>query len=183
METFLLRVFQRQVAKQCFAALMAAQVAQAALNQGGAEQDAFWASVQNCLTAVANISKALWGQGGKYSKERKPLRDSLGVPNASPLKLTSMRNNFEHFDERLDKWYATSTSRNHLDYMIGSPNVVKGMADIDMFRVFDNTTGDVVFWGKRYPLKLIVAEVQRLKAIAEAEAAKPHWDSPQETPR
>ena len=94
-------MFQRQVATQCFAALMAAETAQSALNP--VNQDVFWASIQNCLTAVANISKAMWGQGGKYSKERKPLRDSLGVGNNSPLKRTSMRNNFEHFDERLEK--------------------------------------------------------------------------------
>lgn len=176
MDTFLLRVFQQQVANQCFAALMAAQMAQAAVNN--ANQDVFWASIQNCLTAVANLSKAFWGPEGKYARQRRQLRRSLGVTNASPLRPTSMRNNFEHFDERLDEWYATSTNRNHLDYMIGPPNMVVGVAETDMFRVFDTTTSEVVFWGKRYPLKTIIQEIQRLYPIAQAEAAKPHWDPP-----
>jgi hypothetical protein len=176
LDTFLLRTFQRQIANQCYAALMAAQIAQDAMNRN--DQDAFWASIQNCLTAVANISKAFWGQAGKFAKERKPLRDSLGVGNKSPLQQTSMRNNFEHFDERLDEWYTTSAQRNHIDYMIGPPNMIKGAADIDMFRVFDTTTGDVVFWGKRYPLNMIVQEIQRLHPLAVAEASKPHWDPP-----
>jgi len=60
-----------------------------------------------------------------------------------------MRNSFEHFDERLDDWYATSTGRNHLDYMIGAPSMISGMADTDMFRVFDPSTAELVFWGKR----------------------------------
>jgi hypothetical protein len=174
LDTYLLRMFQRQVANQCFAALMAAETAQSALNP--VNQDVFWASIQNCLTAVANISKAMWGQGGKYAKERKPLRDSLGVGNNSPLKRTSMRNNFEHFDERLDDWYATSTNRNHLDHMIGPPSTISGLADTDMFRVFDPTTAELVFWGKRYPLRTIMDEVLRLHPIAHAEGSKPHWD-------
>lgn len=174
LDLYLLRMFQRQVGNQCFAALMAAEAAQSALNP--VNQDVFWASVQNCLTAVANISKALWGQGGKYAKERKPLRDSLDVGNNSSLKPTSMRNNFEHFDERLDDWYATSTNRNHLDHMIGPPNMVAGLADTDMFRVFDPTTAELVFWGKRYPLTTILDEVRRLYPIAQAEGSKPHFD-------
>ena len=176
MDTFLLRVFQRQVANQCFAALMAAEMAQDALNKNN--QDIFWASVQNCLTAVANISKACWGQKGKYAKERELLRVSLGVDDNSPIKATSMRNNFEHFDERLDYWYATSPNRNHVDYMIAPPGMVQGVADTDMFRVFDPDTADVVFWGKTYPLKSIIDEVRRLHPVAVAESSKPHWDPP-----
>jgi hypothetical protein len=172
LDTFLLRIFQRQVANQCFAALMAAELAQTAADSRN--QDVFWASIQNCLTSVANISKALWGQGDKYTEERRPLRESLGVPDDSPLKPTSMRNNFDHFDERLDEWYATSTSHNHLDYMIGPPSAISGLADADMFRVFDPTTAELVFWGTRYPLKVIVEEVRRLHPIAIAEGDKRH---------
>ena len=175
MDTFLLRVFQQQVANQCFAALMAAETAQEALNKNS---DVFWASVQNCLTAVANISKACWGQGGKYAKEREPLRLSLGIDDNSPIKATSMRNNFEHIDERLDNWYATSPNRNHMDFMIGPPSMVQGLADIDMFRVFDPTNAEVVFWGTVYPLKPIIDEIQRLHPVAVAESSKPHWDPP-----
>ena len=153
---------------------MAAEVAQGAVNSGN--QDVFWASIQSCLTAVANISKALWGQGDKLAAQRKPLRDSLGVAEDNPLRPTAMRNNFEHFDERLDDWYATSTNHNLLDYMIGPPSMVAGMADTDMFRVFDPTTAELVFWGKRYPLKTIMEEVQRLRPIALAESDKPHYD-------
>jgi len=175
MDTFLLRVFQRQIATQCFAAMTAAQQAQVSM---GNSQDMFWAQIQACLTAVANISKALYGQGGKYEKEREPLRASLGITEPNSLRATTMRNHLDHFDERLDEWYATSVQHNYLDYMIGPPNMVAGVADIDMFRVFDPTTGDIVFWGKQYPLRAIMDEVAQLYPIAQAEADKPHWDPP-----
>ncbi len=208
MEPFLLRLFQRQIAAQCFAAILASETAINALSpsapSNGAErvttpgatpatpatpatltapttparripphQDVFWASVQNCLTAAANISKACWGEDGKYRKERKPLRKSLGIKKDSPLRPLSMPNNFEHFDEQIDQWFATSTNRIHVDRIIGPANVIGGVAPIDMFRVFDPTTAEVVFWGEPYPLKTIMDEITRLYPLARAQGDKP----------
>jgi hypothetical protein len=136
-------------------------------------QDVFWASVQNCLTAVANISKACWGEDEEYRKERKLLRKSLGIKKDNPLRPLSMRNNFEHFDEQIDEWFARSTNRIHVDRVIGPANVIGGVPTIDMFRVFDPTTAEVVFWGERYPLKTIMDEVTRLYPLARAQGEKP----------
>jgi hypothetical protein len=136
-------------------------------------QDVFWASVQNCLTAVANISKACWGEEGKHRKERKPLRRSLGIKKDSPLRPLSLTNNFEHFDEQIDEWFATTTNRIHVDRIIGPASVIGGVAPLDMFRVFDPTTAEVVFWGERYPLKRIMDEVTRLYPLARAQGDKP----------
>ena len=136
-------------------------------------QDVFWASVQNCLTAVANISKACWGEEGKHRKERKPLRRSLGIKRDSPLRPLSLTNNFEHFDEQIDEWFATTTNRIHVDRIIGPASVIGGVAPLDMFRVFDPTTAEVVFWGERYPLKRIMDEVTRLYPLARAQGDKP----------
>jgi hypothetical protein len=201
-DTFLLRLFQRQIAAQCFAAILASETAINALSppapSNGAgtsrasavespdavatpvpatrippHQDVFWASVQNCLTAAANISKACWGEEGRHRKERKPLRQSLGIKKDSPLRPLSMLNNFEHFDEQIDKWFATSTNRIHVDRIIGPANVIGGVAPIDMFRVFDPTTAEVVFWGEPYPLKTIMDEVTRLYPLARAQGDKP----------
>jgi hypothetical protein len=204
-DTFLLRLFQRQVATQCFAAMLASETALNALTPPAPtaptapttptapppppppppppgppppprvppHQDVFWASVQSCLTAVANISRACWGEEGDARKERKPLRQSLGIKKDSPLKPLARRNNFERFDERIDEWFATSTNRIYVDRVIGPTNVIGGVAPIDMFRVFDPTTAEVVFWGERYPLKVIMDEVTRLYPLARALGDKP----------
>ena len=50
-------------------------------------------ATQNLLNAAANVSQALWGQGGSLSAERKELRDSIGITDDSPLSVVTMRNN------------------------------------------------------------------------------------------
>jgi hypothetical protein len=134
----------------------------------------FWASIQNCLGAAMNISRVCWGQSGIYRQERKALRKSLEIKGDSPLKPMARRNDFEHVDEWLEKWYATSTNHIHVDRMVGPADVIGGVSDADMFRVFDTTTSEVVFWGTRYPLKSLVDEITRVYPIAKAEAEKPH---------
>ena len=169
----LLRQFQHQIELQCRAVLLSA----AQLNEALKARDSYaiWIFVQNLLNAAANISKVCWGSGGRLTKERLAVRRSIHVTSRSPLKDVAMRNNFEHLDERLDLWWRTSPSRNHLDLSVFPKNAVRGIDERDMFRVLDPETMDVVFWGQRFSLQKIVGEAQRLLPIAAAEAAKPHW--------
>jgi hypothetical protein len=116
MELMLLRVYQGQVRRQCQAVLVASHDFNSAMTTDDIARA--WIAIQNILTAAANISKALWGQGGKFAKEREPLRSSLQVDDTSPLRNVVMRNHFEHHDERLDRWWDTSESHNYLDMSI-----------------------------------------------------------------
>ena len=66
-----------------------------------------WLALQGIVVAAANVSKLLWGSGrdtAKTARQRKPLRDALGVTESSPLKDVTLRNQFEHYDEKLEKW-------------------------------------------------------------------------------
>jgi hypothetical protein len=171
MDTTLLHIFRLQVEHQCYAAVLAEQEARTALRGEYMDIGRFFANIQSCLTAVANISKALWGQSGRYAKEREELRITLGVSDDSPLKSTSMRNNFEHIDERIDWWYEHSVHKNYSDHIISSGNDFVGLGDTtDVFRHFDYHTGEVTFWGMRYPLNPILAEVKRLHSVAQEQA-------------
>jgi len=176
MDLMLLRIFQRQVADQCRLVLTSVPV----INQAAAtgDHDQLWVGCQMLVVGAGNVSKALWGQGRSRKKTapaRQPLRDSLGVDDASPLYDVGMRNNFEHFDERIDRWWAESPSHNHLDRMIGPPTAVAGLTDIEMFRIYDPGTRSIVFWGQTFALQPIASECDRLVRVAEREAAKPHW--------
>jgi hypothetical protein len=104
MDTFHLRVFQIQVLDQCQFLLLSANE----VNQGLTQSDTnrVFYGIQNLLNAGANISKILWGQGGKRSEQRKRLRDSIGISDESPLREVTMRNHFEHMDERIDRWWS-----------------------------------------------------------------------------
>jgi hypothetical protein len=179
MDTLLLRVHQRQIVHQCRSALLAADMAHGAV--AGGNQDAFWSSIQNFLTATANIAKALWGAGGSRAAAREPLRLSLGVADDSALASTRLRNHFEHYDERLDQWFERSAGRNYVDFVIGPENVIAGADATDIFRWFDPDVGDVIFWGERYSIAALVRAVRQLLPIAEREAKQPHWATPSES--
>ena len=174
MDTMLLRVFQHQVLLQCeFMLLAAAEINESLKDKTNTR---VFYSIQNLLNAAANVSKAFWGQAGKLATARQALRDSVGVSDASPLREVNMRNNFEHLDDRLDRWWAESARHNHADLSIGPIGMIQGLDDIDMFRLFDPSTTDIVFWGQRFNLQSLIDEVQRILPALKAEAAKPHWE-------
>lgn len=176
MELILLRVFQRQIQLQCQAIVVGSHDFNSAMTTGDSTHA--WIAIQNILTAAANVSKALWGQRGKFANQRAPLRASLQVDDTSPFRVVAMRNHFEHYDERLDTWWRDSPSHNHFDMSFVPPGQILGLADIDMFRVFDPSTANVVFWGEHFNIQDIVREAARLVAIAATEASKPHFEPP-----
>jgi hypothetical protein len=75
--------------------------------------------VQVILTCAANVSKALWGQGEQWSCERREIRESIGVTDESPFRSVTMRNHYEHFDERIEKWERQSKCHSYADLNIG----------------------------------------------------------------
>lgn len=175
MDSMLKKLFLQQIATQCQMTMVYAQQIDAAMERTPQEfqEDPmpFWAAIQGLLTAVANISKACWGQGGMLADQRKPVRDALEIPDDSPIRETSMRNDFDHFDERLDRWWDTSEKRVHIDLCIGEP-MFSGIGDRDIFRWYENHTGTLVFWGDRYELVPIMTEINRLLPIAWREAMR-----------
>jgi hypothetical protein len=175
MDLMLSRMFQRQVKFECECVLISARDLEAALAKR--DTTTVFCSIQALLGAAANISKALWGvrKTKKALAARGPLRSSLKVPDTSPLNPRKMRDNYEHFDERLEKWWKESKAHNFADMNIMNRSAIKGIADIDRFRAFDPQTGYVAFWGDDFDLRAIVEEVRRILPIATEEASKPHW--------
>ncbi len=174
MDIFQLRVFQRQALDQCRFLVLAAQGVNFGMQQH--DTDLIFFNLQNMLNAGANISKIMWGQKGKKAAERQQLRASVNIADNSPLRDVNMRNNFEHMDERIDRWWSDSVWHNHIDKIVGPPNGIAGAEPTDMFRTFDPVTKEVVFWGERFDVQKLVSEVQRIIPLLEAEAAKPHWN-------
>jgi len=174
MDLMLLRLFQKETLEQCRYILIAVdQLDRQISNQS--YDDVFWREVQNFVVSTANVSKLLWGQGGRFASERVPLRESIEVEDSSPLRPTTMRNHFEHIDQRLDKWWAESTNHNIANRNVGPPSMIVGLQDIELFRAYDPSTGAVKFWGDTYNLKEIAEEVNRIYPLLQTEAEKPHW--------
>ncbi|MBD1854386.1 MULTISPECIES: hypothetical protein [Leptolyngbya] len=172
MDLTLLRTFQRQVLNQCEFLLFAAEDVNVSLHAHNTTR-VFYA-LQNLLNAAANISKALWGQGGRFAAQRQALRDSIGISDASPLRVVTMRNNFEHFDERLDKWWNESQRHNNVDFNIGHKYAFGHHDPIDFFRNFDPQNGELYFWSQEFNIPELITEVQRILPTLRAEVDKPH---------
>lgn len=168
MELMLLRMFQRQALTQAQFVLFAAEDLAAA----GSIERIFFA-LEGLLNAAANLSKAFWGAKGKKSEERKPLRDSINLFDSSPLQDVNMRNNFQHYDDRVDEWWKKSEHHNCRDMDLGEKDFP---APIDNFRIYRRATGELWFWGERYDINAIVAEVNAIMPKLQAEAEKPHWE-------
>ncbi len=163
MDGRLLRAFHYQIKDQCHFVELALEGI-----EGFKGDDRFWYGIQNVLTSAANISKLLWGQGGKYAKERAPLRASVGVDDSSPLRPTTMRNHYEHMDERLTLWWATSERHIFADQSIGPPTMFGSIDETDTFRAYDPTTGLLRFWGDTFDLIDLINEIHRLHPLVEA---------------
>jgi hypothetical protein len=185
----LMNLFQEQVARQCRFLLMAADEAQAALNELQVRRtdrnamNRFWFSAEHMMSAAANISKALWGSGRKQAEiaaRREPLRASLEVADNSPLRVKDLRNHLEHFDERLDQWLDESKRQWHVD---GGMGTLEGFIEpppepVEVFRFYNPTTGYLTFWGDSISIPAIVKEAETLLPKAEAEADKPYAAPP-----
>jgi hypothetical protein len=170
-DTFLLRLHQSQIAHQCRAALWALDLAEQSLNEG--DGDRFWVSVQNALSAAANISKGLWGQSGTLTQEREPLRDSLGITGDSIFNTTTLRNHIDHYDERLDRWYENSQRKIFVGFNIGIS--VGGVDPTDMFLNSDANGNEVTFWNDCYSLADLRKSLETLLPVAAREADQSPW--------
>lgn len=174
MDTMVLRIFQREVERQCKFALMSIQDLRNALQNG--DMDRIWYFIQSFLVAVGNISKILWPVNPTLPGRGDDIRQSLSVNDDSPLQPRAFRNHFEHFDERLERWATSSMHMNFVDSNVGSTGSIVGIDPNDYLRNFDPSDYTVTFRGDLYILPPIEEAVHSLWQKAVIEAAKPHWE-------
>ena len=168
MDRQVLRIFQREVERQCRFALLAHADLEGALTS--ADMDRIWYAAQSILVAAGNVSKLLWPPSAKLPDRGPELRDSLGVSTPSVLEPREFRNHFEHFDERLETWALSSAHRNLIDSNVAPGPIIAGLPSGDYLRNFDTTKHAVTFRGDTYLLQPILDAVTTLHAAASHEA-------------
>lgn len=137
--------------------------------------DRLWTAIQSLLVGAANTSKLLWGTGwsAKQRKEvaerRRSLREALGVSDESPLASRDLRNHFEHFDERIERWADEDPHRNLVDTNVGSIGTIPGVDPRQLMRHFDPSTATVYFRGEAFELQPIVTAADEIAAAADRE--------------
>lgn len=163
-----LRIFQREVERQCRFALLAHADLEGAL--ASADMDRLWYAAQGLLVAVGNISKLLWPPNPAIPERAQELRNSLGVSAGSALEPRAFRNHFEHFDERLESWATSSGRKNFIDSNVSPGPIVAALAPSDYLRNFDTAEHAVTFRGDTYRLRPIVDAVRTLYEVALCES-------------
>lgn len=126
--------------------------------------DYIWLYISSFLTSTANISKLLWGSYNNENtmNEREPIRHILNIDDNMKIKSKSFRNNFEHIDDEIIKWFKRDT-RVFVDRnMIHAP-ISDDLIEPDFFRQFNSYLYIVYFLGEKYDLKEIVKEIESIQ--------------------
>jgi hypothetical protein len=180
-----LEIFRHQINRECKFALIAVEQMESALEvvkQAENEKDdqgfwnlpkrdegvwQFWYAIEAFLRATGNLSKIFWPPRALDEKLRpmtkkrgEQLRRILEVSNDSPLKNRTLRDHFEHYDERIDEWYAAGRGDVIDSNLYPRQSLAKRKG---YFRNFDPEEWVLFFVGDELALKPMIEFVKTLQ--------------------
>lgn len=162
MDEFTLKIFVDEIKQQSEYALTSYNEMIKALEERNTR--AFWYYASSFLSSTANVSKLLGGnkEGTIYS-QRKIIRDYFNLENDDlMIHFREVRNAFDHYDSRIDKWAENVPQRIYITNAIASKEdiEVQGMSPDNYMRFFNPKTGI---------LSVLTAEMDIYKAAKELE--------------
>ena len=98
-------------------------------------EDDFFLYALDLIHHAAAVSRIFWPPASRNKKSTKrahrrgqALRDMLFLESGHPVQNRSLRDHFEHFDERLDDWAESSRNRNIVFRLLGPATLIGGDA-------------------------------------------------------
>ena len=181
MDEFLQSIYLESVKQECEACFSAIHAFDLAINSRGRD-DPFVHAIALVHRAAA-VSRVFWPPEAKdkVSRQRSQrrgdfLRNLLGVTSNHAIQSRTLRDHFEHFDERLDDWAERSKNRNIVKQLLGPRSAIGGDAieDADIIHNYDPGTKIYAFRGEKFDIQAIAdgindlhsKSVRRLEAIA-----------------
>lgn len=79
-----------------------------------------WGAIQSLLVAAANVSRILWPKHELHRARGERLRELLRVKEDKLLRARDLRNHFEHYDERIERWFDGRNPSVYMDRGIDS---------------------------------------------------------------
>lgn len=174
MDEFIEGIYIRELLVQCQYAADAIQRMNEILGERGNPSE-FFREAGDFLQHSSAVSRLLWPPGSmnrtnkKRAKKRGThLRQALKIDDVHVLMTRTLRDHFEHIDERLDDWAETSQNKNIVDNMIGPRAAIGGDAikDQDIIRMFDPTSKMIVFRGERFDIQALVNGLTEVQSKA-----------------
>lgn len=102
-----------------------------------------WCSIQSILVASGNVSKILWPPKMENKNRGIELRKMLKIEDNNILASRKFRNQFEHYDEKIEEWFINQSSAVYTDLAMNpsqnslmSQTVNRGYNSIDNTLVF-----------------------------------------------
>jgi hypothetical protein len=88
------------------------------------------------------------------------------------------RNYFEHFDERLERWFNASSKYNFIDANVGPLRMLGGIDEHDFIRNLDHEKMAITFYGDECLMRPIVEAVIQLREKVIIEVQNKKWRIP-----
>ena len=140
-------------------------------------------SAQSIALQGAAISRYFWPvrEREPHRSRARRLREGLKIRDDSPLRSRGLRNQMEHFDERLDIFVHGGVAGTILPAYVG-PDAGEPEVPTHRFRAYYTDCGVLEILGNRYEMQPIVDEISeihdRIAKCCEAGGRLPYPDSP-----
>lgn len=121
-----------------------------------------WAGIQLFLSAAGNVSKILWPPWKKSLARGEELRSLLGIEPQNPLSDRVLRNNFEHYDERIEEWFSKNYSATYTDPVIDPFKPIWGKLTV-RHRDYNPVTRVLTFRGESIDLGVILKALEEVR--------------------
>jgi len=125
------------------------------------DRSALLNELQNVILQAAALSRYFWPARQGHETRAKQLRDALDVTEDNPLKNRDLRNEIEHFDEKLDAYLAEGITGHIIPEFVGPRPQSDGMA-AHIFRAYYLDVGLFEMLGKCYELQPLAHEIVRV---------------------
>ncbi len=175
MDDFLLRIYLDQAKEECEAAFGAIKALNAALASSG-HTDPF-GPAQAFVHHAAAVSRIFWPPGARDKKARQRsqrrgelLRQAIGLHSPHAVQARTLRDHFEHFDERLDDWAERSKNRCIVKRLVGQRRAIAGdaISDEDIIHHYDPTTNVYAFRGEKFDVQALATGLDDIYAKVKA---------------
>ncbi|MFN8255735.1 MAG: hypothetical protein U0W24_08610 [Bacteroidales bacterium] len=123
-----------------------------------------WCSIQSILVAAGNVSKILWPQK-KIAVRGEALRKVLNIEDDHNYLLSDrkFRNHFEHYDERIDNWFAEDRSAVYTDLVMNPFPSIFGSSFNNYHRAYNSVTQTLTFRGEKIDLAAVLKELDEIR--------------------
>lgn len=137
------------------------------IDPGNFDHIEVWCSIQSILGAAGNVSKILWPQL-KESKDRgQKLRKLLGINEKNIITDRKFRNHFEHYDDRIEKWFDSQSSGVYVDLAFNPFKPTPWRTPKFCHRAYNQVDRIVTFRGETLDLKQVLNALEEIKLKCE----------------